>query len=79
MKKVVQAAYSNTSIKVIHNIHWRGGEQAEVVVVYEQLLQLDIRYELNCWRCPEESNQNLGQDLLTEKALLADQKQRGWV
>ena len=40
MKQVVQAAYSNTSIhkqqwKVVHNVHWCGGEQAEVVVVLE--------------------------------------------
>ena len=38
VKKMVQAAYSNRSIrqqqwKVVHNVHWRGREQAAVAAV----------------------------------------------
>ena len=41
----VQAAYSNTSIhqqlrKVVDNVHWCGGEQAEVVVVENYIDQV---------------------------------------
>ena len=53
VKQVVQAAYSNTSIrqqqwKVVHNVHWCGGEQAEVIVV------INIRLvRLSPWEWPK--------------------------